>query len=344
MDMNLPSENGDADDTDERIAPSDPDMSMTGSGDASVVAVAPASAPAARSTDHATPNPGGNSMSIPAQIVEGLYNGRVIPYLGPAVLELVPGGSPVPRTPEGLVGILTSRVSVPHRIRGKLTAAAQFVENFKHRKTLVKHMADAFTPSVVPSPLHSLVAALPLPLPLVVDTWYDDAMSAALAGRKDWGQVQGLAQSEHFGTWYAHYDAAGAAVPDYLPGQWKTLLYKPLGGHWPADNFLVSDSDHVEVLTEIDIQTPIPSEVQRLRVGCHFVFLGCRFNDQLTRSFARQIMKRSSDLHWAVLPGALTRMEQRFLAEQRIQRIDVSLEEFVTNLQHALRQRDKAAA
>jgi hypothetical protein len=43
-------------------------------------------------------------------------------------------------------------------------------------------------------------------------------------------------------------------------------------------------------------------------------------------------MKRSSDKHWAVLPGELTRNEARFLAEQNIQRIDMPLEEFVAVL------------
>jgi SIR2-like domain len=89
----------------------------------------------------------------------------------------------------------------------------------------------------------------------------------------------------------------------------------------------VSDSDYVEVLTEIDIQTPIPAEVQQIRTDRGFLFLGCRFNDQLTRSFARQIMKRSSQQHWAVLPDTLTRMEERFLAENNITRIDMTLAE-----------------
>jgi hypothetical protein len=40
-------------------------------------------------------------------------------------------------------------------------------------------------------------------------------------------------------------------------------------------------------------------------------------------------MKRSSDRHWAVLPGELTRNEARFLEEQNIQRIDMPLNEFV---------------
>jgi len=45
--------------------------------------------------------------------------------------------------------------------------------------------------------------------------------------------------------------------------------------------------------------------------------------------FARQIMKRSSDKHWALLEGELTRNEARFLAEQNIQRIDMPLPEFL---------------
>ena len=69
--------------------------------------------------------------------------------------------------------------------------------------------------------------------------------------------------------------------------------------------------------------------ISSLRSGEHFLFLGCRFKNQLERTFARQIMKRSSDLHWAVLPGELTRNEQRFLEEQNIQRLDMPLESFV---------------
>jgi len=68
--------------------------------------------------------------------------------------------------------------------------------------------------------------------------------------------------------------------------------------------------------------------VQKTRTGKHFLFVGCRFATQLERLFARQIMKRSSTKHWAVLPGELTKNEARFLAEQNIERIDAPLKEF----------------
>ncbi len=263
--------------------------------------------------------------TLPPHLLSSLMGGRAIPYFGPGVLDPDCG---VPAAPEALAAILTARVSVPHKIRNRLTAAAQFIENFKHRKTLVGLMNEAFAPRVAPSTLHALIASLPS-LPLWVDAWYDDASQNALSGKSGWGQVQGLSQSEHFGTWTGYYDANGVAATEDMAKRWETLLYKPIGGVRPASNYLVSDTDYVEVLTEIDIQTPIPARVQELRTGRHFLFLGCRFNDQLQRSFARQIMKRSSDQHWAVLEGELTRNEQRFLEEQNIQRIDMPLQQFV---------------
>ena len=204
--------------------------------------------------------------------------GTVMPYLGPALLDLCPD-HPVPGTPEDLAVFMTSKVTVPHKIRKRLTQAAQYIENFKHRKSVVHLMNEAYTPVPTPSALHLLMARSRAPL--VVDSWYDDTLLAAMAQvckPEEWGQVQGLSQSEHFGTWTGAYDSAGTLAEAISPA-WKTLVYKPIGSKSPAGNYLVSDSDYVEVLTEIDIQTPIPQEVQQIRAGRSFLFLGCRFND-----------------------------------------------------------------
>lgn len=261
------------------------------------------------------------------ELAAALAAKRLIPYLGPGLLELCPDYA-VPGTPQALVQKLTAKSPVPGKIRNNLTRSAQFIENFKHRKTLVALMNEAFAAAPACSPLHEALAKLQLPL--IVDAWYDDASLTAftrLAG-ESWIQIQGLSQSEHFGQWCGAYDARGTGIAMPSPAQAQSLLYKPLGGHAPAGNYLVSDTDFVEVLTEIDIQTPIPAPVQQLRAGRSFLFLGCRFDDQLYRAFARQIMKRSSQRHWAVLPEAPTRMEARFLAEQNIERIAMPLAEF----------------
>jgi hypothetical protein len=259
-----------------------------------------------------------------------LMEGRAVPYLGPGVLSLGEAANSLPSSHEALAAKLTAKTSVPFKIRKNLTAAAQFIENFKHRKTVTQSMLEAFRDGAAPTVLHNYLASLPS-LPLVVHAWYDDLPQRAFAARDGWGMVQGISPAEHFGTWVHYFGPDGTPAAD--SNAWRTLLYQPFGSVWPASNFLVSDSDFVEVLTEIDIQTPIPDPVQRIRAGRNFLFLGCRFAAQLERLFARQIMKRSSDRHWAVLPEEPTRNEARFLELYGIERVEVSLPEFVEALE-----------
>ncbi len=104
------------------------------------------------------------------------------------------------------------------------------------------------------------------------------------------------------------------------------MLYKPHGSIAPAKNFLISDADYVEVLTEIDIQTPIPDVVKDRRTERSFVFIGCRFNDQLLRTYARQVTKRSAALHYAIVePKTLSKNELRFLISQGLTPIAMPL-------------------
>jgi hypothetical protein len=267
-------------------------------------------------------------------IAQAFASGSAIPFLGAGVLSVESAGCPLPASHKALVGHLTSKSSVPHKVRNNLGAAAQFIENFKHRSTVTNAMNEAFSVDAQPTALHTLLTSLSAP-PLIVHAWYDDLPQKALHSHSSWGMAQGVSQAEHSGNWIHYFSSNGeyAGVEAERPyANWKTLLYQPLGSVWPAHNYLVSDSDFVEVLTEIDIQTPIPDSVQEIRKGRSFLFLGCRFSTQLERLFAHQIIKRSSDKHWAILPEELTRNEARFLEEHNIERIAISLDEFVAGL------------
>jgi len=259
-------------------------------------------------------------------IIAALAEKRVIPYLGPGMLALTVEKT-VPATAVALAEQLAAKTTLPFKIRKNLTAAAQYIENFKHRKTLVTLMNEAFAHKAEPAPLHRHLATLQLPL--IVDAWYDGTMATALAGQQGWGMLQGVSRAEHGDQWVKYYLPDGSPVDEVQAQQWRTVLYQPIGCVSPAGNYIVSDSDYVEVLTEIDIQSPIPALVQERRKGRGFLFLGCRFDSQLTRSYARQIMKRSGNgPHWAVLPGELAKNEERFLQEQNITRLDMDLNAF----------------
>lgn len=266
-------------------------------------------------------------MTTLAVIARQVAEGRLIPYLGPEVLTLSPEPPPVPIGARELAHLLSAKVAVPGRIRNNLWHAAQYIESHRHRMTLDRLMADIFKPVPEPSPLHRWLAGLP-ELPLIVDTWYDGTMAAALGGRSDWGLMQGASKARGTGEapWCRAYDFAGQEA---APAEtWRTVLYKPHGAAQPAGDVLASDSDYVEVLCELDIQTPIPETVRQRRAERAFLFLGCRFYDQILRSFARAILKRSAGPHYAVVPyDELTRNEARFLAAENIIPLSLPLAE-----------------
>ena len=264
-------------------------------------------------------------------IAAGLAQGRLIPYLGPGMLGLCEPAGAVPDSPEALAAFLGSKVTLPGRARGQLGPAAQYIESNKHRKTLAVLMGQAFAGAVTPSPLHRTLAALPA-VPLIVQLWYDDAMRAALAGREDAALIQGVSQAEQFGTWYETTTLEGGALEFAAAAAQRLVLYQPWGALAPRSSFLVSDADFVEVLTEIDIQTPIPPLVQERRQGRGFLFLGCRFTSQTERIFAHQISKRSSADHYAVLAAEPSRNEARFLAQHGITPLDLPLDDFADAL------------
>lgn len=257
------------------------------------------------------------------EVVGRLRNGSVIPYLGTGVTEL--SAPAVPMNPEGLAAFLGSKVALPRRAKGNAWAAAQHIESTRHRATVTALMSEAFATPVAPTSLHRHLATLPLPL--IVDSWYDGAMRTALADRSDWGEIQGITRAGiGEDRWYRFYDSAGQEVDRALGKNWTTVLYKPHGSVAPAKNFLISDADYVEVLTEIDIQTPIPDEVKARRTGRSFMFFGCRFNDQLLRTYARQVSKRSADSHYAVIePDTLSKNELRFLVSQGLTPLAIPL-------------------
>lgn len=266
---------------------------------------------------------GTDAEALLANVAAGLRNGSIVPYLGPGVAEL--SKADVPLTPDGLAIFFGTKVALPRRARGNAWAAAQHIESNKHRSTVTGLMAQAFAAPVEPTALHRHLAALRLPM--IVDTWYDGAMRAALGKCEGWGEVQGITRAG-IGEfhWYRFYDPDGNEVESLAAGNWTTVLYKPHGGVLPARNFLISDADYVEVLTEIDIQTPIPEIVRERRLGRSFLFIGCRFDDQLLRIYARQITKRSANVHYALVePDALSRNELRFLVDQGLTPLAVAL-------------------
>lgn len=263
------------------------------------------------------------------EVRAALLADRLVPFLGPDLLAADGVALPFPATPEAIAAALNAKAPAPSRIRNSMWSVAQFIEQRRHRKTLVGWMTEIFSATTTPPKLLTFLAGLPLSL--VVDTWYDGTFRAALqaSGRADWIEIQGVTRSgESRDIWFKAYDPAGTEVLPEAAETAKTVLYKPHGAITPAKNYLVADSDYVEVLTEIDIQSPIPAVVKDKRTTRGFLFLGCRFHDQMLRIYAKQIAKRSAGGHVAVAdPAGLSKNELRFFADFGVTVVNLPLAE-----------------
>jgi hypothetical protein len=260
---------------------------------------------------------GAEAKAFVDELRAGLAAGTLVPYLGHGVSAWVPGE--VPSTPEALADFLGDKLALPRRARGNLWASAQYIQTQRHRATLENWLDEAFSKLSEPNPLHRRLAQYKLPL--IVDTWYDASMRRALSGRTDWVEIQGISRvviGED--RWVRAFGPGGDDLPLTAADAATTLLYKPVGSASPIKNFIISDSDYVEVLTEIDIQTPIPEIVRQRRSKLGFAFLGCRFNEQTLRTYARQISKRSKGPNYCVIDPAQapTPNEERFYREMNM--------------------------
>jgi SIR2-like domain len=264
----------------------------------------------------ATAQPASTNREVKAwvdAVRAGFTEQNLAPYIGPG---LYASSAEVPNSEAALAAFIGKKLALPKRARSNFWAAAQYVESQKHRATIVAYMAEAFATATRATPFHEYLAGLPLPL--IVDTWYDGGLRTALQKRSDWIEVQGISRAGiGESRWLRAYDPAGAEVALERASQAKTVLYKPHGSVTPAKNFLASDADYVEVLTEIDIQSPIPEVVKDRRAKLGFVYLGCRFHDQTLRIYARQITKRSKGPHYVVIDPAIgaSPNERRILKE-----------------------------
>jgi len=71
---------------------------------------------------------------------------------------------------------------------------------------------------------------------------------------------------------------------------------------------------------------PIPDQVKNRRTERSFLFIGCRFHDQLLRTYARQIAKRSAATRYVIVePDSLTKNEVQFIATQGMTPIAIPL-------------------
>ena len=140
------------------------------------------------------------------------------------------------------------------------------------------------------SSFHDWLATLHVPY--VVDTNRDQQLQIAYADRKH-TLIVGLARVTGTDYRFKIFEFTGSS---YEERQLETVdlelpvLFKPLGTPAPEPNYIASDADFVDYITELMGGFAIPSFVKQRRVGKRYLILGLRLLRDTERMILTEII------------------------------------------------------
>jgi hypothetical protein len=204
--------------------------------------------------------------------------------------------------------------------------AAMNVELKKGRSTLTKFLDRTYRDTAwSPSPLHAWLAGRQLPY--VVDVNRDTLLQQAYTDRPHtlivgMARIAGTAYRFKVFHWNGEkYQSVDQdAVDPSLP-----ILFKPLGTPLPESNYIASDADFVDYITELMGGFAIPSFLKHIRMERRYLLLGMRLTRDTERMILGDILFASAKpAGWALIPEANDK-ENRFLDKLGIELVQADV-------------------
>ena len=274
------------------------------------------------------------SIVMYTELIEGIKSGKIVPYLGPGALAdvvSVNDKSPIPADSDSLILAMNNGQPMAPRLMYEFPRAAMNLENKKGRTFITRFMNDTYLNTEwTEGKLYSWLAELDAPY--VIDINRDTQMINQYANREHI-LIQGL--SRVMGTDFRYklfkYDGekySEIQLSEVMAG--LPILFKPHGSPVPEANYIASDADFVDYITELMGGFAIPDFMKLYRQNKQYLFLGMRF----TRDTQRMVMSDmvySADNEltgWAFIEEP-TDKERRFLKLKNVEIIEEPMSNFL---------------
>ena len=270
-------------------------------------------------------------------IFSGLSDGSVVPYLGPGALNGVidpASGRAIPADSESLILAMNNGQPMAPKLMYEFPRAAMNVELKRGRSAVNKFLDATYRDTQWSnSALHAWLAQRKLPY--LIDCNRDTQIQKQYAATPH-TLIVGIARMSgkefrfrifnYDGTRYAPIEQE--AVDTSLP-----ILFKPLGTPLPDSNYIASDADFVDYITELMGGFAIPSFVKRLRQNKRYLLLGLRLNRDTDRMvFSDIVFGADQPAGWALIPHP-TDKEKRYLDRLNIEIVNADVADFLTAAQ-----------
>ena len=219
------------------------------------------------------------------KLIDGLKNGSIVPYLGPGVLADVTNattGAPIPADSHSLILAMNDGRPMSPKLMYEFPRAAMNVELKRGRSTVTRFLTRTYGDTLwTRGAVHDWIRATQPHY--VIDINRDTQLQDSYARLKH-NLIVGIARLGGTDFRYKLYcwDTVAYHKTDVIDPD-LPILFKPMGTPKPAPDYVASDADYVDYITELMGGFSIPPVVKALRKGKQYLLMGLRLNRDTER-------------------------------------------------------------
>lgn len=276
------------------------------------------------------------SSDIFSEILDGLYENKVVPYLGPGALFDASNkltGAPMPADSNSLILAMNNGVPMAPKLMYEFPRAAMNQELKKGRNFLGQFLTKLYgeteyTRASVHDWLEEWRPAY------VIDINRDTQLQDSYSDEEH-TLIVGVARitASQFRFKIYHFDGTDYfEIPQEQIDPRVPVLFKPMGTPKPEANYIASDADYVDYITELMGGFAIPDFLKEYRKGKQYLFVGMPLNRDSERMVMSDITYGSAEKKGWVLNKNPTDKEIRYCKKIGLEILDMDVEELISSV------------
>lgn len=263
-----------------------------------------------------------------------IKNGSCVPFLGMGVFKetKTEDGEQIPFDSDSMILSLNGGRAMSQRLMYEYSRAAMSLEQRKGRPFIEQMTNHIFTTK--PYPMPEVYIWLKTLMPhYVVDLNLDDSLLKIYAEVDHFlitGVSRIMAGYDRFLVYsYTATTKVYHRIEKEMLNPMQPILFKPLGCIVPEKNFIISDADFVDWLTEAMGGYALPPFLKTFKNDKSYLFLGIDFDRDTYRMVANEVTLGLSGGYLVNDKEKTSKKEEKFLKSHHIEKLETSLEGFL---------------
>ena len=272
------------------------------------------------------------STEMFSEILTGLYENRVVPYLGPGVLfdaSHQVSGEAMPADSNSLILAMNSGRPMAPKLMYEFPRAAMNLELKKGRNFVSQFLTQLYGDHWTRAAIHNWLQEWKPQY--VIDINRDTQLQDSYKDDEH-TLIVGVARitASHFRFKIYHFDGSEYfEVSQEQVDPRFPILFKPMGTPKPEANFIASDADYVDYITELMGGFAIPDFLKQYRQGKQYLLMGMTLNRDSERMVMSDIIRSSAEHKGWILHKNPTDKEQRYCKKIGLEIINADIQDFL---------------